>query len=584
MRMGWGGIVDRRRAVGRAVTASLLFLILTAAAPLAAAPPGLPALLAPTAAQTGPAPAADPAARRRGVLRQRLADARLGVLINADGSPAAGIGQRIGLNLFDDAKFAMTIGDVTRHSGRSYTWSGRLDGIDDGHAVLAVRDGALAGQIFMPHAVYRIGYAPGGTQVVQQIDQAALPPEGDPIVPPLGPIADNSDTRVGAEIPDVAADTVSQIDVMVLYTPAARAAAGGAAAMRADVDLAVALANQAYANDGLVQRLRPVFVGEIAITENTVGDIFRRDLDDLKANLTVAWLRDVTRADLVSLITDHGKDSPFCGLGFLMIANSTSFAPHAFSIVERVCASGLLTFAHELGHNMGAHHDPYVSVGEPTIFPYAHGYVDLVGKFRTIMAYNDQCFFAGFNCGRILAFSSPGFTFNGHVIGTSAASDNARTLSQTANTVANLRQALVAPPTVSTGVNQSVFSVGDTLVASVGLENPGRTGTADIYLGLLAPDNSVAFFTDVAITPSSGVAFGTLLNYASYRPIATGVPLATPFSVNIPSFVAYQWNGGEPRGGYALLLLVVTAGALADGVLANNELLGASLTPFTFPP
>jgi hypothetical protein len=585
MRMRWCGIVDKGRAVGLALTASVLFLTLVVATgPLAAAPPALPALLGPTAAKSDAGPAAAPGARPHAVLRQRVAEVRPGVLTSPDGSPAAGVGQRIELNLFDDAKFAMTISDVTRHTGGGYTWSGTLDGIDHGSAILAVRDGAVAGQIIMPQAVYRIGYASDGTPVVEQIDHAALPPEAHSIAPALGAADDNPSSNVGAELPDVAADTASQIDVMVLYTPAARAFAGGSAAMRAQVDLAVSLANQAYGNTNLVQRLRLVYAGEIKITEHTGPNSFLDDLEALNANPTVAWLRNVTRADVVSLITEHGPTSPFCGIGYLMTANSSGFAPLAFSVAERVCATNILTFVHEIGHNMGAHHDPLVSVGEPTLFPYSHGHVDVVGAFpfRTVMAYSDQC--GAISCPRIVAFSSPLFTFQGRVIGTAAVSDNSRTLGQTGNTVANFSQALVAPPTASTGVNQTVFSAGNTLVVSVGLSNPGRTGTADIYFGLLAPDNSVAFFTNVTITPSSGFAFGNLLNFASYRPIATGVPLATPFSVNIPSFVSYTFTGGEPRGGYALLLLVVTAGALADGVLAPNELLAASLTPFSFPP
>ena len=512
----------------------------------------------------------------RASVRQRRAAPRLGLLTRSDGSPALGAGDRIQLNLFDDAKFTMTVGDVTRHSGRGSTWSGTLDGIDHSSAVFVVRDGALVGQVATPHDVYRIGYAPDGTPVIEQIDSEALPRESRPVIPTAP--ADSPSTNVGAGIPDVASDTASQIDALVLYTPAARAVAGGAAAMRAEVDLFVSLANQAYANTNLVQRLRLVYAGEIGITE-TMGD---QDLTNLRANPTVARLRSLTRADVVSLITDHGPTSTFCGIGYLMVANSTGFAPNAFSVVERDCATTIQTFTHELGHNMGAHHDPFVSTGEPTMFAYSHGYVDLVGKFRTIMAYPDQCAVVSLSCPRIVSFSSPLFTSGGRVIGTALTSDNSQTLSLTGGTVANFNTALVGPPSASTGVNKLVFLAGDTLVVSVGLQNSGRTGAGDIYFGLLAPDNTVVFFTGAVITPTSGFALGTFLDFASYRPIATGVPLAAPFSVNIPSFVSYKWGGSEAKGGYALLLLVVTAGALLDGNLTTNELLAASLTPFSF--
>jgi peptidyl-Asp metalloendopeptidase len=514
----------------------------------------------------------------RAGVRQRRVAPRLGLLTRSDGSPALRAGDRIQLNLFDDARFAMTIGEVTRHSDRGSTWSGTLDGIDHSSAVLVVQDGVLVGQVSTPHDVYRIGYAPDGAPVVEQMDPGALGRESPPIIPPPAATADRPSTNVGAEIPDVASDTASQIDVMVLYTPAARAVAGGAAAMRAEVDLFIGLANQAYAHTDLVQRLRLVYAGEIAITETTAD----QDLTNLRANPTVARLRSLVRADVVSLLTDHGPTSTFCGIGYLMVTNSTGFAPNAFSVVERDCATTIQTFTHELGHNMGGHHDLFVATGDSTMFAYSHGYVDLVGKFRTIMAYPDQCSAAGISCPRVVAFSSPLFTAGGRPIGTAVTSDNSRTLSQTGNTVANFNTALVGPPSVSTGVNKSVFAAGDTLVLSVGLENSGRTGNADIYFGLLAPDNTVVFFTGTVITPTSGFALGTFLDFASYRPIATGVPLAAPFSVNIPSFVSYRWGGGEAKGGYALLLLAVTAGALGDGNLTTNEVIAVSVTPFSF--
>jgi hypothetical protein len=58
-------------------------------------------------------------------------------------------------------------------------------------------------------------------------------------------------------------------------------------------------------------------------------------------------------------------------------------------MVDRLCASSNLSFAHEMGHNMGAHHDPYVAGSDDTLFPCGHGDVNLAGRVRTIMTYND---------------------------------------------------------------------------------------------------------------------------------------------------------------------------------------------------
>ena len=518
-------------------------------------------------------------AHGRATVRQRAVTARAGALTREDGSPALGAGDRLELNLFDDVSFTMTVTDVTRHLERGHSWSGTLDGVDLGTAVLAVHEGALVGQVVTPGAVYQIGHGSDGAQIVQQIDTAALPPEAPPVSTGQS-VADAM--RLGGESPDAAGDSAAQIDVMVLYTAAARTAAGGTAQIRAAIDLAVASANQAYANNNLVQRLRLVYAGETSLIETAD---FNATLNALTASPVVGWLRDVTRADLVSLIVNHSSPQ-FCGLGFLLEANSTAFAPNGFSVVERICATSNLTFAHELGHNMGAHHDVYVAHSEHTVFPYSHGWVDLVGVgFRTIMAYVDQCTVAGVSpCNRVQFFSTPNQTQAGRPLGNAATADNARTLGDTAANVANFRQALAPPVTITTGVNQSSFSVGQTLVASVGLASGGTAaGAADVYLGLLLPNNSAVFFTDVTITPTSGYVFGNILSFASYRPIATGVSLGTPFDASFPAFLSYQRSAGDPVGGLALFLLVTTPNALADGILSAHELLGASLTPFTFP-
>ena len=522
-------------------------------------------------------------ASSRATVRQRTVTSRLGLLVGPDGSQVLGAGHKIQLNLFDDARFSMTVTDVNRYGGTSLAWSGVLDGVDMGSAVLAVDDGVLVGHVSMPGAVYRIGLAPNGAASIEEVDQAAFPREGDAIVPPgLGVAA--------LQAPGVGADSASQIDVMVLYTAAARTAAtatatsaAGTAAMRAQVALAVAASNQAYANNGLVQRLRLVYAGEVAMTESAS---FSADLTALQADPTVGWLRDVTRADLVSLLVEHGPSAAVCGIGFVMRTNSTSFAPVAFNVVERDCASSNLSLPHEFGHNMGAHHDVFVIGTDHGLFTYSHGWVDLIGKFRTVMAYPDQCAAQRppFNCTRVPFFSTPDLTLNGRPLGNSVTADNARTLSESADTVTNFRQALTSPLTVTTAVNLPTIGVGQTLVGSVGVNYPGGlTGTPDFYVGLLAPNGVAAFFTDVSITPSSGYAMGTIADLATYRPIARGVPLDAPFSVNLPTFLSYPRQAGDPTGGLALFVLVVRSGPLTDTTFTSDQLIAASVVPFTFP-
>jgi hypothetical protein len=151
-------------------------------------------------------------------------------------------------------------------------------------------------------------------------------------------------------------------------------------------------------------------------------------------------LRDTHNADAVSFWVEDGGSS--CGIAWLMVIVSPLFESFAFSVVDRECATGNYTFGHELGHNMGAHHDRYVTTGNGA-YPYSHGYVYTPDRWRTIMAYNTECRDLGFNCTRIQHWSNPDINYNGVPTGVPAgqpdSADNRLTLNNTAYTVANFR-------------------------------------------------------------------------------------------------------------------------------------------------
>ncbi|MBA4421920.1 MAG: hypothetical protein C0390_02320 [Syntrophus sp. (in: bacteria)] len=383
----------------------------------------------------------DPA-NNRTIIRQRHVNINLGALMKADGSPKLdNKGLNLKLNLFDDVALTAVIDKTESVSAGSHSFIGHVADIDESSVILAVYDGIMSGNITVPGAFYQVRYVGGGVHAVYQVDQSAFPPE----LPPI-PVYDTGSDSSRNSVP-VKGDSAATIDVLVAYTPAAKNAAGGTAAMLSLIALAVTETNAGYSQSVVSQRIRLVHQPEVSYTESD----WNTDLERLKGKTdgymdNIHALRDQYGADLVVLITEK-NDS--CGLGYMMTTLSNAFESWAFSVVARNCATGYYSFAHEMGHNMGsnhAHDDPV----SPPIYPYAYGYKSPTKAWRTIMAYN--CAAPG--CDRINYWSNPGLTRGSEAMGVagtgSTAADNHLSLNNTAYTVANFRQAVDTTTTTTT--------------------------------------------------------------------------------------------------------------------------------------
>jgi hypothetical protein len=102
---------------------------------------------------------------------------------------------------------------------------------------------------------------------------------------------------------------------------------------------------------------------------------------------------------------------------------------------------------------------------------------------------------------------------------------------------------------VNVAVNRSQFTAATTVHVAVSVNNPGQPATVNFLVGALLPDHdTIAFIT------TSGIALGRLSDPTTYRPIATGVPLAAPLVLTLTDFLVYQWSGSEPHGDYVFFL------------------------------
>ena len=204
------------------------------------------------------------------------------------------------------------------------------------------------------------------------------------------------------------------IDVAVFYTSAARENTGGTEEIATAIDLMVAETNTAYMNSGANQRINLVAAEEV-VGYREDQTIWPRRCRSSSIGTSdghmdeIHDIRDAVAADIVLLIAAGSGGA--CVPGY----RSRRQAPnlHAFGVVNATSAS---TFAHELGHIMGLHHDRYEVCGSNcggfTQFPYAFGYVNQealepgapdTAFWRTIMAYPNQCG----PCPAILRFSNP---------------------------------------------------------------------------------------------------------------------------------------------------------------------------------
>ncbi len=362
-----------------------------------------------------------------GVVRFRALRLKDATLEQAGTGLNAGHQFSVILNLFDDVRPEAVLERIERRPGAE-VYFGRLKDTDGSFVHLAISQGQMAASVTRPYHFYAVRYAGNGLHLAQEINQSLMPRDGEPILAEPDP-----NTRA------VTADDGSLIDVMVLYTTAARVGAGGTGAIESLINLGVGETNTAYANSQVIERLRLVHSAEVSYTETGSSST---DLSRLRGTSDgfideIHALRDTVKADLVTLIINTSSDGA-CGVGYLMAGVNPGFASSAFNVVRRSCVSPNYSFGHELGHNQGLNHAREDPIGTGA-FSYSYGYKDPGNLFRTVMAYT--C--SGGGCPRVLHFSNPAVNYNGRPTGISGdfpnSADNAQSLNNSRVTVANFR-------------------------------------------------------------------------------------------------------------------------------------------------
>ena len=462
------------------------------------------------------------------------------------------------IELFDGKTIKALLDNVSNASKDSISWIGHVKGNINDQIVLTINKNAkiMMGTIRSNGQDYKIEFnsqVSGSTDntktihVLKQLD-ANKRPKDHPLEFPNG-VLNQINNSIEAQANNILSDDGSVIDIMVVYTPSAKNAVGGTAAMNTLIDLAVTETNIGYSASGINPTVNLAHKQEVTFTETTFSDALNKLRLTSDGHMdNVHTLRDTHHADLVSLIINNSSS---CGLGYV-----NSSASSAFTVVHHGCATGYYSFAHEFGHNQGALHDWRVDQHNS----HKHGYVNTANSWRTIMAYNDTANCSGGSCTRQNFWSNPNKTYNGDPTGVPVGSyhpaDNRKTLNDSALTVANFRSS--TPPT-GDSFEPDNTSANASLIANENIQNHSLHIGSDTDWVTFTLSSS----TDIALE-TSGVSGDTLIDlYNSASALITtdddgGSGTFSKISQNLAAGVYFarvrEYGGNDPITSYQLLL------------------------------
>lgn len=427
-----------------------------------------------------PAPGQDVRAADDGAARSRTVFVNFNAL---DAITAAGAG-RMTLPLFDGQSMELVFKHLEQRAPDDFTWFGQVAGIAASQFILCRYQDAihlLVETYDEPHQ-YVVKLVPGGAFVLREMARTPQPPCGtcmhgfcappvDPAQHAPAPVPEGGPGPTGifpaghaqhAALPTDTqnVDAPSQVDVLVVYTPYARASEGGTSAMITLIGTAISDMNQRLANSQVNTRVRLVWYQEMTgYVEDGENELTRLANTDGYMDEALT-LRDTYRADMVALITQTmtSGGTSLCGQGYRMPSYSSS-ASNGFSRTRRDCIDGG-TFAHELGHNFGACHDLGTTQSNPDaggcsspVAPYPYGWrfrrnmgLGYYQHWHTTMAYGLSDPLYGSST-RVPYYSNPSLSYDPSGAGGpyplgDATANVSQLLRDTAPTVANWRDSL----------------------------------------------------------------------------------------------------------------------------------------------
>jgi hypothetical protein len=377
-----------------------------------------------------------PASRRTEVVRINEA------LLTAD--PVLKPGDRMEIQLHEKPPFVSTVSEVQVWGNGTVAVTGSLPDNPHSRVFLSYTNGR-ATMLIQDRAAgtsYKIEYAHDlGVYVALEVDREACDILGCGVDEdhqhPIGDSpAGNEDPPDYAQLEDASFPETVTLDVLVVYSPAARAIEGSVTDMENAISLAFQLGNDTHGNSDTRILLNLVHSEEVVYTEDDPEDknSALKYLDNLRyidgVIDNVHTLRDTYVADFVVFVVDTDATGGLAG----MPGSSYNQDNVAFSIVRGRQLDFTYTMVHEIAHNMGMGHSATQAVQPFTggIYPYAAGWqwADAgspasVG-YCTVMTYENFDGISGDEYRRVPHFSNPDVLYNGNATGSAGVADGAR--------------------------------------------------------------------------------------------------------------------------------------------------------------
>jgi hypothetical protein len=304
-----------------------------------------------------------------------------------------------------------------------YLWRGKpADGAASDEAVFVSDGENMTGTVRIGREVFTYMPLGGGVHAVTRQSTTDGPPEHPPR------FTEKLKKTLNDAPPGSPLDMSEAVEIDLLIVFSSKLAAGFAD-LRQSATIAVDDANKSFADSGIpAVSLRPAHMATVPYDEDGpwVQHLDRLTNPQDLVFRSIHQLRDQYKADLVVLVVE---DTKWCGEA----RDINVGAAEAFAVVSRTCLlAPRYSFAHELGHLLGARHDKQ-SDPELTPFRWAHGYVN-ASKWRTVMSY-DVCG----GCPRVLRWSNPHLEYAKEPTGSLEFEHDARVWLENARRVSQFR-------------------------------------------------------------------------------------------------------------------------------------------------